>query len=337
MAQVRPMLWLAAAALVAAGCGGGATALRTEADAAWAAYAARAQAPSSPGQEPTMEAPAGPVVFLAPREEAPASAAPSGPAVGTEPAPGPASEKPAPAGGSGDFASIRGRKPSEVVAEDIRAIPRRVRRGLEHTYTKPENLLILATAFGADRIVRHNLDGQIRDELHNDDTSLAETGDFGSVIGNPALHFGIAGAWYLTALHRQDDAAYAKSRTLFQALMVNGLSTMILKVSMDDESPNGEEWGWPSGHASSSMCFASVMHEYYGWKVGLPLYLLAGYSAATRIEDREHDLSDVVFGTALGLVIGHSVVQGELPQVGGFHVLPFGGRGAGGLMLLKRW
>jgi hypothetical protein len=85
------------------------------------------------------------------------------------------------------------------------------------------------------------------------------------------------------------------------------------------------------------MCFAAVMHEYYGWQAGVPLYMLAGYSAATRLEDREHDLSDVIFGAALGLVVGHSVVQGELPQVAGFHLLPYGGRDAGGLMLVKQW
>jgi membrane-associated phospholipid phosphatase len=106
---------------------------------------------------------------------------------------------------------------------------------------------------------------------------------------------------------------------------------------MNDRAPNDEKYGWPSGHTSSSVCFAAVLHEYYGWQAGVPLYLLAGYSAATRLEDREHDLSDLVFGAALGWVVGHSVVKGQLPQVAGFHVLPWGGPDAGGLMFLKRW
>ena len=235
------------------------------------------------------------------------------------------------------FAAIRGRSMKDVLVDDLKSIPQGLGRGFKHTYAKPENLIILGTAFGADRIVRHNWDGEIRDELRDNDTSLAETDDFGTIIGNPALHFGVAGAWYLTSLHKEDQANYEKSRTMIQALMVNGLSTMLLKWSMDDETPNDEEWGWPSGHTSSSMCFAAVMHEYYGWKAGVPLYLVAGYSAATRLEDREHDLSDVIFGAALGLVVGHSVVQGELPNVAGFHLLPYGGRDAGGLMLVKQW
>jgi len=322
---------LAVLSAASAGCGGGA-ALSRQADAACEAIATGTPAAERPEPVPPRF-PLMQTLYLAPREEGAADDAPaSAPATDVDPdTEGPAEPADEP------FAPIKGRSMGQVVLDDLRGIPRSVGRGLKHTYTKPENLIILATAFGADRIFRHNLDEDIRDDLRYDDTSLAETGDFGSIIGNPALHLGLAGGWYLASVRNRDQEHYDKSRTLVQALLVNGLSTALLKVSMDDEAPNDEDWGWPSGHASSSMCFASVMHEYYGWKVGLPLYLLAGYSAATRLEDREHDLSDVVFGTALGLVIGHSVVQGELPQVAGFHVLPYGGRDAGGLMFLKRW
>jgi membrane-associated phospholipid phosphatase len=157
------------------------------------------------------------------------------------------------------------------------------------------------------------------------------------VIGNPGLHFLAAGTWYLSAVRDRDALRYDRSKTLIEALLVTNLSTLALKIGMDDRSPNGEKYGWPSGHTSSSVCFAAVMHEYYGWKAGVPLYLLAGYTAASRLEDREHDLSDLVFGAALGWVVGHSVVKGELPQVAGFYVLPYGGRDAGGLMFLKRY
>ncbi len=327
-------------AAVSAGCGG-AAALSRQADAACEAIAigaADTPAAEAPVSEPgcagatprlarTGRFPLEQTLYLAPREAGEAEGAAAADAETGKPAE-PADEP---------FASIKGRTMGQVILDDLRGLPRSVGRGVKHTYAKPENLIILATAFGADRIIRHNLDGDIRDDLRHNDTSLAETGDFGTIIGNPALHFGVAGAWYLTSLHKQDQGHYEKSRTMIQALMVNGISTMLLKWSMDDETPNDEEWGWPSGHTSSSMCFAAVMHEYYGWKAGAPLYLLAGYQAATRLEDREHDLSDVIFGAALGLVVGHSVVQGELPQVAGFHVLPYGERDAGGLMFVKRW
>jgi len=327
-------VWLMLA-MASAGCGGE-VALRRQAEVACEAVSAAAAAtPDGRDAEPASSRPEfGQTLFFAPRDAAVGGEALDEPTGAERP---PESGTPGEQEPAEPFASLNGRSMWAVVGKDILSIPRGVSRGFKHTYAKPENLIILGTAFGADRIIRHNLDGDIRDDLRYDDTSLAETGDFGSVIGNPALHFGIAGAWYLASVHGQDQENYAKSRTLFQALLVNGLSTMLLKVSMDDEAPNDEDWGWPSGHTSSSMCFAAVMHEYYGWKVGVPLYLLSGYAAATRLEDREHDLSDVVFGAALGLVVGHSVVQGELPQVAGFYLLPYGGRDAGGLMLVKRW
>ncbi|HUU09564.1 MAG TPA: phosphatase PAP2 family protein [Phycisphaerae bacterium] len=311
-----------------AGCGGGAT-LHREAEATYRHLAAAEPRASAPAPEA-----AGPVLYFAPRD---AAAEPTAGADATAP-----DARATEAGNEGGaaavpFATIKGRPLGEILKGDLASIPSGVGRGLKHTYAKPENLIVLGMAFGADRIVRYNLDSQVREDFRSDDTSMAETGDFGSIVGNPALHFGLAGAWYLAAVRNGDDDQYAKSKTLVQALMVNGLSTVLLKVSMNDRSPNGEPYGWPSGHTSSSVCFAAVLHEYYGLKAGLPLYLLAGYSAATRLEDREHDLSDLVFGAALGWVIGHSVARGELPQVAGFHVLPYGGPGAGGLMLLKRW
>ena len=336
MTRLRCTLLLGtlAAAAVASGCGGQAALVR-QADATCEALSVSSddRAPATLRRSAAVQQ----TLFFAARQETPATDPVGDPAT-AEPAAAAPTAPIMPGAEGGEFPAIQDRSMASVLVDDLKAMPRRVLvRGMKHTYAKPENLLILGTAFGVDRIVRHNWDGEVRDELRYNDTSLAETGDFGSVIGNPALHFGVAGAWYLTSLRQRDQEQYAKSRTLLQALMVNGLSTVALKLAMDDESPNDERWGWPSGHASSSVCLASVMHAYYGWKVGAPLYLLAGYSAATRLEDREHDLSDLIFGASLGFVVGHSVVNGELPQVAGFHVLPYGGRNAGGLMFMKSW
>ncbi len=233
--------------------------------------------------------------------------------------------------------SLEGRPVLDILKRDLRQAPESLWSGTKQSFGNCENLVFLGVVFGGDRVVRHNLDSEVRRELHNNDTSLAETGDFGTVVGNPALHFGIAGAWYLASVHYRDDRHHRMSTTMIEALAVNGLSTMLLKVSMDDETPNDEEFGWPSGHTSSSVCFASVMHAYYGWKVGLPLYALAGYVAASRLEDREHDLSDVIFGAALGYVTGHSIATGKMPRLGRFDVLPYAGHDAGGVMLVTRW
>ena len=269
-----------------------------------------------------------PILLFAPPAEP--SAPPPG---GTEQTPGGTEQTSAAV-----FPPVEGTSFGEVLKVDLRAAPEQIWSGTKYSFANVQNLTVLSLAFGADRIVRNNLDRDVRDHFRDDrHGSLSETGDFGSVIGNPALHFGIAGVWYAVAVRNRDAKNHTFSKVMMEALAVNGLSTVLLKVSMNDRSPNGEYYGWPSGHLSSSVCFASVIHEYYGWKSAVPLYLLAGYSGATRLQDREHDLSDLVFGAALGWVIGHSVVKGELPQVGGFYVLPYGGPEAGGLMLLKEF
>jgi hypothetical protein len=238
-----------------------------------------------------------------------------------------------------EFPPLPGETFGQVVKSDLLAAPKKIWSGTKDTFGNVENLAVLSVAFGADRVVRHNLDGDVRREflLRGDHSSLHETGDFGSVAGNPFLHFGIAAAWYGISVDRRDVKNYSFSKTMIEALVVNDLWTMLFKVGMEDRSPNGEWGGWPSGHMSSSVAFASVVHEYYGWGPAIPLYLLSGYIGATRLQDREHDLSDLVFGAALGWCVGHSVVKGELPQIGGFTALPYGGNGVGGLMFVKQW
>ena len=338
-AHILVVLVLGAILLASVGCGRD-TALVRQAEVTRARLLTAAEAEARPSADRPLESRragtgggVGPTLFFAPREEeagAPARHVESPEATGGEGGAPEAATSASPA-----WESIEGKSFGEILKADIREGPAAVGRGFVHTFGKPENLLILGAAFGVDRIVRHNWDEDVRHYFEDNDSSLAETDDFGSIIGNPGLHFLIGGTWYLSAVQQRDARHHELSKVLLEALIVNGTSTMAFKVAMDDRSPNGEKWGWPSGHTSSSVCIAAVLHEYYGWKAGVPLYLLAGYSAATRLDDREHDLSDLVFGAALGYVVGHSVVKGELPEIGGFTVLPYADRNAGGVMFVK--
>ena len=349
----------AAAAVGLAGCSG-AGALNRQAEQTYqrVAAAAPADARADAPRAAVGRAAAGPgeavprqVLFFAPRmEPSPldpvpplAAADAKSPAQPAEPQPaGAAAASPAAAEKATkapEFPPLPGETFGQVVKSDLLAVPRKIWSGTKDTFGNVENLAVLSVAFGADRVVRHNLDGDVRRELllRGDHSSLHETGDFGSVAGNPFLHFGIAAAWYGISVDRRDVKNYSFSKTMIEALVVNDLWTMLFKAGMGDHSPNGEWGGWPSGHMSSSVAFASVVHEYYGWGPAIPLYLLSGYVGATRLQDREHDLSDLVFGAALGWCVGHSVVKGELPQIGGFTALPYGGNGVGGLMFVKQW
>jgi membrane-associated phospholipid phosphatase len=50
-----------------------------------------------------------------------------------------------------------------------------------------------------------------------------------------------------------------------------------------------------------------VLQEHLGWKVGLPAFAAAAYTAASRVAVNQHWASDVVFGAAVGLASGRTV------------------------------
>lgn len=60
---------------------------------------------------------------------------------------------------------------------------------------------------------------------------------------------------------------------------------------------------FPSAHTSSAFSGASFIQRRYGWKYGLPAYILAGLVGVSRMEgpDGYHDIWDVLGGAAVGI------------------------------------
>lgn len=80
------------------------------------------------------------------------------------------------------------------------------------------------------------------------------------------------------------------------------VTTHGLKRLLNKRRPNGGYRAFPSGHTSSAFCGASFLQKRYGWQVGLPSYLLAGYVGWTRIDADQHDVWDVIGGAAIGIL-----------------------------------
>ena len=87
------------------------------------------------------------------------------------------------------------------------------------------------------------------------------------------------------------------------------------------------------------MTVASVVHEYYGLLPAAPLYALTGLVAYQRMITGEHWASDVIFGAALGYVVGHTVAGEHRIQVFGMDVIPYNDPywGSSGIGLVKTW
>ena len=74
-----------------------------------------------------------------------------------------------------------------------------------------------------------------------------------------------------------------------------------------------------------------VLQEHYGWKLGVPAFIAASYTAASRVTVDKHWASDVAFGAFLGIACGRTVtVQMRDRRVS---IAPLAVPGGGGVLV----
>jgi hypothetical protein len=211
---------------------------------------------------------------------------------------------------------------------DFDGFPARLKRDAKATFFNSDNLAALAWA-GVVSIAMNNgnADDDIAEHFHKHDDFRGFADEAFDVIGQPPGHFSGAAVWYVLSVENQDDVGRQRAVTMLSALTINAAVTGGLKAIRQNDQPDGDVWAWPSGHTSSSFTVASVLHEFYGLKVGLPAYTVAGLVGWRMMDDGDHWASDVVFGAILGWVVGHTVAGNhECPELGGFEVTPYYGR-----------
>jgi len=121
---------------------------------------------------------------------------------------------------------------------------------------------------------------------------------------------------------------------LIRAQVLNGVITRSLKIVVDRQRPSGGGHAFPSGHASASFASAGVLQQHFGWKAGVPAYAAASFVAWTRVRDRAHFVSDVVFGAALGLASARAVTRGHDSRT--WAVTPMAIPGGAGILFTRR-
>ena len=77
------------------------------------------------------------------------------------------------------------------------------------------------------------------------------------------------------------------------------VSTSELQKLIAEPRPNGGKNGFPSGHATSAFSGAMFVHRRYGWRPALVPYLLAGFTAYSRVQSKWHYWHDVIGGAAV--------------------------------------
>jgi len=87
-----------------------------------------------------------------------------------------------------------------------------------------------------------------------------------------------------------------------KGFLVNGVVSYGLKALINKERPDGSNTNsFPSGHTSITFQSASFIQRRYGWKYGIPAYLLSSFTGFSRLNADKHDIVDVLAGAALGI------------------------------------
>jgi hypothetical protein len=216
---------------------------------------------------------------------------------------------------------------TKSLADDIWSLPRLVIDDSKEIITTDNNLLWLLGAAGGSIALRQGGgDDRIADNF-DDHPWVSSHKEFDKIVyyaGGPGIHFAASGLWYLTAASNGDGTNKKNAWTMFEAVSVTGAATLGLKLLVNDDTPNGKDLAWPSGHTSSSFAVASVLDDLYGPEVGIPAYIGAGFVGYRMMDAGDHWASDVLFGAVLGYMVGHHVAgKYHDVEVAGFNLIPY--------------
>lgn len=80
-------------------------------------------------------------------------------------------------------------------------------------------------------------------------------------------------------------------------IIQQALKRIVLKPRPD----RCDNYSFPSGHTTSAFSGASFIQKRYGWKYGIPSYVLASFVGYSRIQAKKHDGWDVLAGAVIGV------------------------------------
>lgn len=149
----------------------------------------------------------------------------------------------------------------------------------------------------------------------------------GQTYGNLAFQFPLAVTWWIAGHASGSDRAAGAGRDMVRA-QISALSwTYAIKYAVDRTRPNGDPRSFPSGHTSATFATAMVLQKHYGWKLGVPVFAAATYTAAERVTNNKHWASDVAFGAVIGTLSGRTVTLHLYRAELGVQVVPVPGGG----------
>jgi hypothetical protein len=133
--------------------------------------------------------------------------------------------------------------------------------------------------------------------IYNHQTVQAQKTDM--EVSGDILQFAIPlGALASTYYYQGNDKPHWQMLKAYGASLI---FTHSVKHIINKRRPNGGNYSFPSGHTTAAFSGAAFLHLRYGWKIGIPAYLLASYVGYTRIVAHKHDKWDVLGGAIVGI------------------------------------
>jgi membrane-associated phospholipid phosphatase len=190
-----------------------------------------------------------------------------------------------------------------TTAGDFGAFPRR-----------PSTWVILGIGAGA-ALIAHPADDNVNGRL----VGSRAVGRFfapGKWIGSAETQIGVSVGLYVVGRYILPHAE-GESKTnklshlgydLLRAQIVSQAFVHGIKIAVRRDRPTGECCSFPSGHAATAFAAASVLERHLGYRAAWPTLLVASYVGASRLHDNRHFLSDVLFGSSIGMATGWTIV-----------------------------
>ena len=134
----------------------------------------------------------------------------------------------------------------------------------------------------------------------------------GAILGALPTLLGSASIVYAVGRVKDEPKVSHVGMDLIQAIAMSEIITESLKYATRRERPDQSgRTSFPSGHAADTFAFATALERHLGWRYAVPAYILASYVATSRLPANRHWLSDVVFGSAVGIIAGRTVTSNE--------------------------
>ena len=218
----------------------------------------------------------------------------------------------------GDTAGAVGEKTKQAVlsfGDDMRHLPRHI---WEDVQALPDwkNAAALALGAGFAAYAREDRwDDDVRRDVRNHPDRFGRTAnDVLDIVASGYTFYALSAATYGASLFVENERLHDFSLDMVSALTMELPVVFAMKKAFHTRRPNGGSDGFPSGHMAAAASFGALLNRYYGPYAGAAGSAFAGIVAFHRIDARKHDLSDVIFGAALGYVAGRTAGSvDELP------------------------